>query len=63
MKKIIVLILSLLAFSSHAEQMEFCIIDGQNGAMSPYCYSNLQDCQANLSQYSSNICVARPKTR
>ena len=59
MKKIIALVLSLLAFQSYAEQMEFCLVDGQNGTTS-YCYSTLHECQSNLSPYNSNICVVRP---
>ncbi len=59
MKKISVLVLSLLAFQSYAEEMEFCVVHTLNGEVMN-CLPTLPMCEQVKGSYGT--CVARPKS-
>ena len=63
MKKISVLVLSLLAFQSYAEEMEFCLIRGDGTLV--FCLPTPNDCDGHRRALASDPkaqCFPRPKS-
>ena len=60
MKKIITLILSLLAFESYAADVEYCLLNTQTNTFGT-CFQQLYSCEAHKGQFYT--CVIRPRTQ
>ncbi len=59
MKKVILLMLSLITTISYAGEMQFCEV--KNTGTVRNCYDDLAGCEAN--KWSDEVCVARPKAK
>lgn len=62
MRKVILLMLSLMSTISYAQNMEFCVVD-KTGSVIGTCWSNIDSCQNYVQNNKAfqYMCVARPK--
>jgi hypothetical protein len=66
MKKVVLFVLFFLSVISYAGDMEFCLVDNDNGRVNS-CYSDLNWCEGNRTRRTDgtyvDTCVARPKAK